>query len=124
METKAFKFELNGAGEHFYGYLKVIGKLTHSDYKTFVPMFEQSLQCIKEPKVKMLIDITQWEGFELEAAWDDLKFGLSHGSEFTKIAVVGESGFTQYAVKIVNWFTHYEMRFFEDTGKAKEWLDV
>jgi hypothetical protein len=124
METKAFKFEINGNGDHFYGTLKVTGKLTHEDYELFVPAFEQSLQCIKEPRVKMLVDITQWDGFELEAAWDDLKFGLSHGSEFTKIAVVGQGGLSQYGVKIVNWFTHYEMKYFEDIHEAKEWLDV
>jgi hypothetical protein len=49
---------------------------------------------------------------------------LSHGSEFTKIAVVGQGGLSQYGVKIVNWFTHYEMKYFEDIHEAKEWLDV
>lgn len=124
METKAFKFELKGADEQFYGYLKVMGKLTHEDYETFIPMFEQSLQCINEPKVKMLIDITDMEGFELQAAWDDLKFGLKHGSEFTKIAVVGQSKVYEYAVIFVNWFTHYEMKFFENSNEAKKWLNV
>lgn len=124
MENKTFYFEFRGAGEQFYGYLKVIGKLTHEDYESFVPMFEQSLQCVKEPKVKMLVDITELEGFELQAMWDDLKFGLKHNSEFTQIAVVGNSTFYQYGIKIANWFTHAKMEYFEEESDAKKWLKI
>ncbi|MDD2382575.1 MAG: STAS/SEC14 domain-containing protein [Sulfurospirillaceae bacterium] len=124
MKTKVLHFELKGLGESFYCYIKVNGTLTHEDYATFVPLFEKSLKDIKEPKVKMLVDITDLDGWELEAAWDDIKFGLQHDSVFDKIAVVGKSALYTYGVKISNWFTPYEMHYFEDIDEAKKWLDV
>ena len=124
MEEERFYFEFQGLGEQFYGYLKIVGKLTHKDYEQFVPMFEEELQCVKEPKVKMLVDITELDGFELKAMWDDLKFGLKHNFEFTQIAVVGNSTFYEYGIKIANWFTHAQMEYFEEETKAKKWLGI
>lgn len=122
--TKALQFELKGAGGAFYCYIKVVGDLTHNDYVEFAPLFGQSLSCVKEPKVKVLVDITQLKGWELRAAWDDLMFGIKYNSIFDKIAVVGESTFYNYAVKLGNMFTPYEMRYFEDIQKATLWLGV
>jgi hypothetical protein len=121
---KAFFFELIENGSKIYCYIKAVGKLTHEDYETFVPSFEQLLKNIKEPKVKVLADLSEFEGWEMQAAWDDLKFGLSHNNDFEKIAVAGHSDLYKYGVKISNWFTPYEMHYFEDINKAKEWLEV
>jgi hypothetical protein len=124
METRQFHFTIEAAGDQFYCYFKIQGRLTHDDYTSLIENFEQSLQAVKEPKVKMLVDITHLEGWELEAAWDDIKFGLKHNNDFTKIAVVGEHGIREYGVKIANWFTHYEMQYFHDIHEAKRWLEV
>ncbi len=124
MTEKAFLFELRGSGDEFYCYIKVVGKLTHEDYEKFVPMFEKTLSNIKEPKVKVLVDITELDGWELQALWDDLKFGLTHNNEFTNIAVVGKNHLYEYGVKISNWFTHAKMQYFENINEASNWLEI
>lgn len=124
MKTKQFHFEIVGDNDQFYCYFKIVGDLTHNDYETLEKNFEQSLKCVIEPKVKMLVDVTELEGWDLQTAWDDLKFGLKHNNEFTQIAVVGEAGIREYGIKIANWFTHYEMQYFTSTQEAKKWLAV
>lgn len=121
--TKAFAFEMKSDNSNVYCYMKAVGKLTHSDYEKFVPSFEEFLKGIKEPKVKVLADLSEFTGWELEAAWDDLKFGLSHNNEFAKIAVVTTSKYIEYGVKISNWFTGYEIKQFSDIDSALIWLN-
>lgn len=68
---------------------KAIGKLTHHDYEMMMPMIDSTLEGVKEPGINAFIDMTELEGWELRAAWDDFKLGMKHGSEFNKIALLG-----------------------------------
>ena len=38
------------------------------------------------PKIQVLFDMTELQGWELRAAWDDFKIGLKHGGDFEKVA--------------------------------------
>ena len=124
MTNKAIEFDFISTKGFIYGVIKVVGNLTHQDYEFFVPLFEQELLNIKNPKVRILVDLTEFTGWDLRAAWDDLKFGLKHNNEFTHIAVVGNNKLYEYGVKISNWFTHYEMQYFHSIKEAKEWMGV
>jgi len=59
----------------------------------------------------------------MKAAWDDLKFGLIHSKEFTKLAFVGNKEWESYSIKISNWFMSGEMKYFEDIEDASIWLN-
>ncbi|MGD8784240.1 MAG: STAS/SEC14 domain-containing protein [Thioalkalispiraceae bacterium] len=107
---------------NIYLTMKAIGKLTHEDYATLVPMIESALDTVKEPKVKALIDGTELEGWELRAAWDDFKLGLKHGNEFEKIAIYGNKGWQEIAAKIGSWFMSGEVKYFETYNDALDWL--
>jgi len=95
----------------FFLSLKAVGKLTHADYEKINPMIDAALQGVKEPKVKVYIDGSELEGWELRAAWDDFKLALKHGNEFTKIAIFGNKKWQEYAVKISTWFISGEVKF-------------
>jgi hypothetical protein len=73
--------------------------------------------------VRCFIDIRELEGFEFQAMWDDLSFGLAHNNEFEKIAVLGNSKIYQIGVKISNWLVSYEIEYFENETKAKNWIE-
>ena len=109
-------------GNEFYLTLKIEGKLTHEDYELMVPMINNAISGFKEPKIKALVDITQLDGWTLEAMWDDFKFGLQHGSEFTKIAVVGNKNWQEWASKVGSWFIGGEIKSFHNENEAIEWL--
>jgi len=106
----------------FFLSLKAVGKLTHADYEKINPMIDAALQGVKEPKVKVYIDGSELEGWELRAAWDDFKLALKHGNEFTKIAIFGNKKWQEYAAKISTWFISGEVKFFENADDALNWL--
>lgn len=106
----------------FFLTLKAIGKLTHADYEVITPMLDSALGEVKAPKVRALIDGTEMEGWELRAAWDDLKLGLKHGNEFEKIAIFGNKGWQEIAAKIGGWFISGEARYFQQEADALAWL--
>ena len=103
--------------------LKAIGKLTHEDYVLITPMIDSALSEVKMPKVNVLIDGTEMEGWELRAAWDDFKIGLKHGSEFKKIAIYGNKNWQEIAAKIGSWFISGKVKYFEDYESAFNWLN-
>ncbi len=108
--------------DEFMMTLTVNGKLKHSDYEIIVPMLESAIEGVEKPKIKVLVDLRKFEGWELRAAWDDLKLGLKHGREFTKIAMIGNKKWEEYAARIGSWFIAGEMKYFEDTSTACNWL--
>ena len=107
----------------FFIKMKLIGKLTDADYKTIIPMIETSLSSVEYPNISLLVDATQFEGWSLEAAFDDLKIGLQHNRDFKKIAFVGNKSWQEYSVKLTNWFMAGKMEYFEDISNAIDWLN-
>lgn len=107
----------------FFLSLKAIGKLTHEDYQVITPMINAALDSVKEPKINALIDTTELEGWELRAAWDDFKLGLTHGSEFDKIAIYGNKNWQKISAKMGSWFISGDVEYFDNLQAALLWLN-
>ena len=123
ISTHGLSIGIEKSGSDFFLTLKAIGKLTHEDYETITPMIDSALGAVKEPRVKVLIDGTELDGWEPRAAWDDFRLGLKHGSEFEKIAIYGNRKWQEMAAKVGSWFISGEAKFFDDRDRAIEWLD-
>ena len=108
--------------EHVFLTMKAVGKLTHQDYEMITPMIDTSLASVKDPKVKVFLDASELEGWELRAAWDDFKLGLKHGNEFEKIAIYGNKKWQELAAKVGSWFITGDIRYFDDSAEAIAWL--
>ena len=80
---------ISRVGDVFFMKLKINGTLTHEDYELMTPMIESAIKGVKEPKMKILVDAIDFNGWDTQALWDDLKFCLSHMELFTKMAFVG-----------------------------------
>ena len=102
--------------------LKASGKLTHGDYAIMVPMLTQAITAMPNIKVNMLLDATEFEGWELEAAWDDFKFGMEFKDTFLKIAIVGTEKWQEYMAKMGDWFMDGEVKFFYNLAQAQDWI--
>ena len=122
MTRHGLSIGIERVGNEFFLSLKAIGTLTHKDYEKINPMIDSALASINDPKVKVFIDGSELEGWELRAAWDDFKLGLKHGSEFDKIAIFGNKQWQEYAAKIGSWFISGEVKYFEESGEALIWL--
>ncbi|PMG78170.1 hypothetical protein BCU84_08960 [Shewanella sp. 10N.286.51.B7] len=121
-ESHGFSIGIERINSDVFLSLKAKGTLTHQDYLTITPIIESALAEVNNPKVKVFIDGTELDGWEMRAAWDDLKLGLKHGNEFEKIAIYGNKGWQEFAGKIAKWFIHGKSQFFEDKDKALQWL--
>ena len=98
------------------------GKLTHEDYMVMIPMLEQAINAMPNVKVNMLLNALEFEGWELEAAWDDFKFGMEYKDTFLKIAIVGTATWQEYIAKMGDWFMDGDVKFFYKLDEAKEWI--
>ncbi len=118
----SISFGIQRSGNDIIFTLKAVGTLTHKDYLTFTPLLESALEKIDSPQVRMLFDATELQGWEVEAAWDDLKIGLKHGSDFAKIAIVGNKTWLAIAARIGDWFISGDVQYFEEVELACRWL--
>ena len=118
-----FSIGIERVDDEFFLTLKAVGKLTHEDYEVISPMIDSALEGVTEPKVKVLFDGTELEGWELRAAWDDFKLGLKHGSEFDRIAIYGNKNWQEIAAKIGTWFISGEVKYFDHYDDAVAWLN-
>jgi SpoIIAA-like len=113
---------IDRVGDEFFLSLTAVGKLTHADYETITPIIDSALDGVQEPKVKVLVNGTEMEGWEPRVAWDDFKLGLKHGSEFEKVAIYGNKHWQEITAKIGSWFVPGEVRYFESCNDALDWL--
>jgi len=113
---------LNRVDEFFFIKMTIVGKLTHNDYELVTPLLENALKSVNKPYISLLVDARAFDGWSLESAWDDLKLGLKHNSEFEKIAFVGNKSWQEYSIKISNLFALGSMEYFENIDDALAWL--
>jgi hypothetical protein len=122
VKEHAITVDVKRVDEKVFMTIKIKGKLQHSDYEMMNSALDNAISSIEEPKIKVLIDALEFDGWEPRAAWDDLKFGLKYSKEFTKLAFVGNRSWEEYAIKITDWFMSTEMHYFETIDEAMEWL--
>ncbi len=120
--SQGMSIGMERAGDHLYLSLKARGKLTHEDYETMKPLIDSALDSVRDPTVTALVDATELEGWDAQAAWDDFKLGLKHGNKFDKVAVVGNKDWQETSSKISGWFMSGDVEYFESAGAALNWL--
>ena len=122
MKSHGISVGLHRYDGEFLIVVKAFGVLTHEDYQVLTPMLENFLAQSDEPNIRMLFDAREFEGWELHAAWDDFKIGLKHGSQFGRIALLGNQAWQKWASKIGSWFISGEVQSFEYETEAIQWL--
>jgi hypothetical protein len=102
----------------------VNGKLLHEDYERFVPMVEQMVKA--HGKIRVLLDMIDFHGWEAAAIWDDAMFALHHFCDITHIAMVGDKTWEKAMSAFCKPFTKAEIRYFDwsELNEARAWLDV
>ncbi len=100
------------------------GKVTGEDYETvLIPAVEAKLKT--HPKIRLLYHLSpEFNGYDLEAMWDDAKVGFSHLTGWEKIAVVTDTEWVRNGVKVFGFVIPTEVRVFDDNAisDAKEWV--
>jgi len=122
IKTHGIFIELTQSEEEVYVEFTLLGKLTHEDYETFVPFIESAVKALPPKSLNILVDMTRFEGWTLEAAWDDFRFGLEIREDIKKMAVVGNRKWEEVFTKITSWMIPGKARFFHDKEEALAWL--
>jgi len=118
-----FSVGIERINSQFFLSIKVSGKLTHEDFRKINPLVDSALDGVTDPKVNVLLDGAEMEGWELRAAWDDFRFGLKHNNEFKRIAIFGHKKWQSVLTRMGSWFVSGEVKYFEDIELAIKWLE-
>ena len=102
--------------------ITMLGKLTHEDYKIFVPMIDKALKKAKSLEADLLVDMREFKGWEFLAAWDDFKFGVKHRNAFDKMAIVGNKKWEEQSTAMMSHLMKGKAKFFKSREKALAWL--
>ncbi len=103
--------------------LKVDGKLLHADYEGFVPQFEKLIK--EHGSIRCCIELTNMEGYQLRAIWDEMKFDVKHIRQIERCAIVGDPSWHKWWTKLGKMlFPKTKVLYFEpdEIGEAWEWL--
>jgi hypothetical protein len=103
--------------------LEVRGLLSKAEMEECERSLEEQLA--HERAVRLLVVLDRFEGWEPNAAWNDLRFYVSHGDAIERIAIVGEQRWHDLAMM----FASADLRkapvaFFHDqaAAEARAWL--
>jgi hypothetical protein len=103
--------------------LKLCGRLHDGDYQEFLPTMETILTAVG--KVRLFVQYEDFHGWDMHAAWDDLKFRVQHYSDFERIAMVGDRKWEKWMANFFKPFTKAEVKYFDrsEVDAAWKWLE-
>ena len=102
--------------------VQVSGKLTKEAYAAFLPMTEQRIA--EFGKVRMLVILHDFHGWDAGALWEDIKFDLKHHGHIERLAIVGESKWEKGMAVFCKPFTSAAIQYFDmaDAAAARDWV--
>ena len=98
---------------------KMSGKLHDADYNTFVPLIDEV--AAKAGKVRLLAQFHDFQGWDLHALWDDIKFATTHCTKIERIALVGEKTWEKWMSMVCKPFTMAKLRYFDAAQIEAAW---
>ena len=102
--------------------IRVTGKLTREDYKSFVPKVEELI--LKFGKIRMVLEMRDFHGWDAGALWEDIMFDIRHFSDIESLALVGDKKWEKGMSIFCKPFTKAQIKYFDLTEiyKAYEWI--
>jgi SpoIIAA-like len=102
--------------------VRVSGKLSDKDYKDLTPHWEKMIAM--HGKIRMLIEMEEFDGWDLHAGWDDFRFNIKHGHEIERCAMLGDKKWEEWLTKAALPFARGRVRYFDrsQADEAWEWL--
>jgi hypothetical protein len=103
--------------------IEAVGEVTHEDYRDVLISKAEAIMA-KSPIRMFYVIGKEFTGFELEALWDDGRFGLKHWHDFSHIAVVTDQSWLRTAVAVFTPIFPGEVRVYglAELDTAKAWI--
>ena len=102
--------------------IDLVGTLAKADYKPFV--FEFTRLAELHGKLRVLLDMTRFHGWNSGGLWEEIKFDLKHLDKLDRLAVVGEARWQHAISSFAKPFTPADVRYFDGDriADAEDWL--
>lgn len=106
--------------------LKFSGRLSHAEYKSMLPYIYEKID--EYQKVRLLLELNHFEGWDLRAALDDVLFAVRHHSSIERLALVTDTAEDQWMALVDQPFGRVgggKERLFKasELEKAWDWLE-
>jgi len=102
--------------------VRVTQKLSDDDYmRIFIPKLDEIIERYGKARVLVYLD-DGYNGIELGAIWDDVKFGIEHRNDFIKVAAVGAPRWMDWVMNASSAIMSGVVRTFS-TERLQEALD-
>ena len=100
----------------------IIATKAEVDYKKLLPLLKNALD--KHSKIRWYFEMVDFEGWELKAFWEDVKFDTKHANDFDKVAMVGEKKWEEKMSDLMGFFSSGEVKYFDISEKetAFKWI--
>ena len=98
------------------------GRLSHQDYQEFIPQLEAAIAEQTADRLRLVFDARELQGWEPQAAVDDLRLGLRHGRHVERLALITDARWLTLLSSVVGWLVPGELRHFEDRATADAWI--
>ena len=120
MKTDKLKTDLMNTGPQINIIeISVSGKLCKEDYSQFVPKIEQLIN--EHQKVRILFNMHDFHGWNVAAAWEDLKFSWRHFNDIDRIAVISEENQESERSTFCAPCSSYKTKFFDRLNESAAW---
>jgi len=102
--------------------MEMSGKLVDSDFRLLEPTFSRLVK--KHGKIRVLLRMLDFHGWEGAAFWDEVKFDLKHFGEIERLAMVGDKKWEKFLSDFSRPFTSATIRYFDKDSapEARVWL--
>lgn len=104
--------------------LRFAGLITSQDYSnSLVPLIEEASKEHDELKLLCVLD-QYFDGYSAGAMWDDMRFGFSHLTTFSKLALVTDVDWIRKSAKLFGSLMPTEVMVFDtdEFEDAKTWI--
>lgn len=103
---------------------KASGKITVADYQNIIiPKLDDLIA--QYGKISILFEMSDFAGWELQAAIIDFKYGLKHRNDFVKLALVNPPKYVACMMTMSRFLVTAEIKSFtaNERDQAVEWIN-
>ncbi len=108
-----------------YLFVRSRGRLVHADYEGLLPKLETLIR--NHGRVRFLFEMVEFEGIELRAVWDEIRFDTRHLRDVERCAVIGNRAWEKWATKFAGvLFVGAQFRYFDadQVEEARAWVQA
>jgi len=98
------------------------GTVVKDDYKPLITEFTRLTA--ERGKIRVLLDMTRFHGWDASGLWQEIKFDLKHLDDLDRLAVVGEARWQHAIASFTKPLTPAEVRYYDGAKvtDAEAWL--